>query len=120
MIFERYGKNDVLTRTKDICDSWLSDFLESFVFILILPNLESGPNSRIRAAFEAKLGARRGIVLEGAQAEQLLNLYSLYAFTDKLIIGSFDLPPGRRLRNLLQSGVATEEELIQDIILGAM
>ncbi|MDR2089459.1 MAG: hypothetical protein LBP73_08900 [Clostridiales Family XIII bacterium] len=49
-----------------------------------------------------------------------MELYSLYAFTDKLIVGSFDLPHGRKLRNLLDAGLATEEELINDVILGAM
>ncbi|MDR1132649.1 MAG: hypothetical protein LBL05_00715 [Synergistaceae bacterium] len=77
-------------------------------------------NSRIRAAFEVKLGERRGTVVEGRDAEDLFALYSLYAFTDKLVIGSFDLPHGRKLRNLLDSGVATEETLINDVILGAM
>jgi hypothetical protein len=39
----------------------------------------------------------------------MLLIYSLYAFTDKLIIGSFDLPHGRKLRNFLDSGIATED-----------
>jgi len=77
-------------------------------------------NAKMCAAFNAKLGDRRGMVIEGRQAERLLDLYSLYAFTDKLIIGSFDLPRGRKLRNLLDSGTATEDELINDVILGAM
>jgi hypothetical protein len=50
----------------------------------------------------------------------ILTLYSLYAFIDRLIIGSFDLPPGRKLRKLIDTGIATEEELIHDVILGAM
>ncbi|MDR3165269.1 MAG: hypothetical protein LBU13_06795 [Synergistaceae bacterium] len=47
-------------------------------------------------------------------------MYSLYEFSDKVIIGSFDEPHGRKLRNLLDSGIATEETLIDDVILGAM
>ena len=60
---------------------------------------------------------RKWMILEGKDAQEILALYSLYAFTDKLIIGSFDLPHGRKLRNLLDSGVATEDELINDVIL---
>ena len=85
-------------------------------FVLVMPL----KNDKIKSMFIAKLGYRRGVIIEGSQAEQLLKLYSLYSFTDKLIIGSFDFPYGRKLRNLLNSGVAAEEELISDVILGAM
>ena len=97
----------------------LRDEIANASFVLVLSTADA-LNSRIRAAFEAKLDGRRGAVVEGRNAEDLLALYSLYAFTDKLIIGSFDLPHGRKLRNLLDSGIATEEELINDVILGAM
>jgi hypothetical protein len=98
---------------------WLKDEIEDASFVLVLPSADALDTS-IRAAFEAKLGGRRGVVVEGRNAEGLLALYSLYAFTDKLIVGSFDLPHGRKLRNLLDSGVATEKTLIDDVILGAM
>ena len=94
--------------------------LDRFDYVLILPGMDEALNERISAAFTAKLGDCSGTVIEGLQADELLSLYSLYAFTDKLIIGSFDEPPGRKLRNLLDSGVATEEELIKDVILGAL
>jgi len=95
--------------------------IDSIDFILALyTGNEDGFSHRLRSAFTAKLGNRCGVIVEGEQAEQLLNLYSLYAFTDKLIIGSLDLPHGRKLRNLIDSGVATEVELINDVILGAM
>ena len=58
------------------------------------------------------------LLLSEELADSILGLYSLYAFTDKLIIGSFDLPHGRKLRNLLDSGIAAKEELIYDVILG--
>lgn len=93
--------------------------LDSYDFILIFPH-DNTLNNKIRSAFTAKLGSRRGIIIEGEPAEDLLTLYSLYEFTDRLIIGSFDLPHGRKLRNLLDSGVATEDELINNVILGAM
>jgi hypothetical protein len=89
-------------------------------YILLLPNGAPRLNDRLRAIFTAKLGDRRGIIIEGTQTDELLALYSFYAFTDKLIFGSFDLPQGRKLRNLLDSGIATEEELVRDVILGAM
>jgi hypothetical protein len=38
----------------------------------------------------------------------------------EIIIGSLDFPPGRKLRNLLYSGVATAAELINDVILGSV
>jgi hypothetical protein len=98
----------------------ITRLIENFDYVLVLPDGDSRVNNYIRSAFGAKLGNRCGVVVEGQEAEDLLALYSLYAFTDKLIIGSLDLPPGRRLRNLLQSGIATEEELIDDVILGAM
>jgi hypothetical protein len=89
-------------------------------YFLILPHDDKNLNSKLRVAFDAKLKGRRGVILQGEQANDLLALYSLYAFTDKLIIGSFDLPRGRKLRNLLDSGIATEEELINDVIFGGM
>jgi hypothetical protein len=100
---------------------WFGSSLDTREFVLILPGADRATNIRVRAAFAARLGRRRGIVIESEQAaNELLDLYSLYAFTDKLIIGSFDLPYGRKLRNLLDSGAATEEELINDVILGAL
>ena len=101
-------------------DFWTAQNMDAYDVILLLLGECNALNSHIRAAFEAKLDGRRGAVVEGRNAENLLALYSLYAFTDKLIIGSFDLPHGRKLRNLLDRGIATEEELINDVILGAM
>jgi len=50
-------------------------------------------------------------------AEGLITLYSMYEFTNRLVIASFDLPHGRKLQNLLDCRVATQEELIRDVIL---
>jgi len=96
-------------RLADVCD-----------YMLILPSNDERINALFNSLFTEKLSGCQGIIVENLQAEQIINLYSLYAFTDKLIIGSFDLPPGRKLRNLLESGIATEEELINDVILGVM
>ena len=100
--------------------SWFEDIQGKVDYILVLPHNTEYLNNLFRSAFESKLGARRAVVVEGEQAERLLEWYSLYAFTDKLIIGSFCLPNGRKLHNLLSSGIATEEELINDVILGGM
>jgi len=89
-------------------------------FILLLFDIDDNLYETINSAFESKLCSRKGIIIVGEQASQLLSLYSLYDFSDKIIIGSFDLPNGRKLRNLIESGIATEEELINDVILGAM
>ena len=99
---------------------WSVNDLDAVDYVLLLPHEDLRLNTALRADFAEKLGSRRGMVIDGERAESLLELYSLYEFTGKLIIGSFDLPYGRKLRNLLNSGVATEEELISDVILGAM
>lgn len=54
------------------------------------------------------------------EAEGLLILYSMYEFTDKLIFVSHDQPYGRKLYNLLETGIASEEELTDEIILEAL
>ena len=90
-------------------------------FVLLIPESDNMLLcDKIRSAFYEKLEGRQGIVIEGQRAAELLSLYSLYEFTDKLIIGSFDLPCGRKLSNLIKCGVSTEEELINDVILEAM
>ena len=99
---------------------WHDNGLGDFDRVLLLPHENRPLNMKIRSAFENKLNGRKGTVVEGEAARELVWLYSLYAFTDKLIIGSFDEPPGRKLRNLLTGGVATEDELINDAILEAM
>ncbi|CAM3691750.1 hypothetical protein COLU111180_03150 [Cohnella lubricantis] len=97
---------------------WNLHSLDEFDFVLLLPDSNGEWNNKVRTAFQAKSTGSRTVILEGKL--DLLTLYSLYEFTDKLIIGSLDLPHGRKLRNLLESGIATEEELINDVILGAL
>lgn len=99
---------------------WHANSLDDIDFVLVLPHDNEQMNNMLRKAFTEKLGKRTGAIVRGREARDIINLYSLYAFTDKLIIGSFDLPHGRKLRNLLDSGIATEEELISEVILGAM
>ena len=99
---------------------WRLNALSSYDFVLLLPHDDVRLNAIMRTAFNAKLHHKLGFVVESRQASSLLALYSLYAFTDKIIVGSFDLPFGRKLRNLLDCGIASEEELINDVILGCM
>ena len=94
--------------------------LNSLDYILLLPHDDKRFNASVRSAFTLKIGSRRGAVVEGRSALEIIALYSLYNFTNKIIIGSLDLPHGRKLRNLIESGIATEYELINDVILGAL
>jgi hypothetical protein len=111
---------DVAEVAREAAALWQAQGCGARDFVLLLPGGDAGLNDRIRAAVAVTLGGRRGAVVEGRDARDLLALYSLYAFTDKLIVGSFDLPHGRKLRNLLDSGTADEETLINDVILGVM
>lgn len=99
---------------------WQSNNLDSYEFVLLLPAGDAAFNERFQAVFEQKLNGRRGTVIEGEAAQELVQLYELYEFSGKIIIGSFDAPYGRKLRNLVESGVANEDMLINDVILGAL
>lgn len=99
---------------------WHDRKLDDYDFILILPNKDSKLNTRIRTAFEQKLNGRSGEVIEGTAARELVRLYELYEFSGKVIIGSFNEPYGRKLRNLIDCGIADEGVLINDVILGAL
>ena len=102
---------------KDYCSAFVNKIINDFDHILLLPHDDNRLNSLLAASFIAKIGDKQGVVIKGNSAKEIIKLYSLYAFTDKLIIGSFDLPYGRKLRNLLDSGIATEETLINNVIL---
>ncbi len=99
---------------------WLAQQLDGYDFVLLLPATDLKLNARIRAVFERKLDGRRGAVIEGEAARGLVRLYELYEYSGNVIIGSFDEPYGRKLRNLLDCGIANEETLINDVILGAL
>ena len=102
---------------------WHEKNLEEYDYILLLPDEDKAFSERVRAAFNVKLqrcSDISGISIDGDAAMQLVMLYSLYNFSNSVLIGSFDEPYGRKLRNLLDSGVATEDELINDVILGVM
>jgi len=91
---------------------WLANSLYDYDFILLLPQA----NAKIESAFTSKLNGRSGYVVTGEEAEQLVALYSLYEFSGNIIVGSFDAPYGRKLRNI----PADEDAIIDKIILGGM
>ena len=112
---------DTLCKQVDLYRSgWTSHKLDDYAFVLLLPTTDTEFNNRLRVAFERKLDGRSGAVIEGDAAHELMRLYELYEFSGKVIIGSFDKPYGRKLRNLLDCGIADEETLINDVILGAL
>ncbi len=120
---------------------WFENLLDEYDYILLLPENDERMNKIMCGAFERKLKViidanrdriPKAVVLSRALpetsmycaavtvseeiAEGLLSLYCMFEFTDKLIIGSFDLPYGRKLRNLLNSGITSETELINSVI----
>jgi hypothetical protein len=98
-----------------ICDN-----IYSFDFVLVLPESDANLNKKIETAFMSKLNGRKAHIARGEEANEILGLYSLYEFSNNIIIGSFDKPYGRKLQNMLDCKIASEEMLINDVILGAM
>lgn len=122
---------------------WLDHSLDKYDFVLLLPHTDNQLNATVLSSFRAKLqrmaeakdgNQPKAVVLSvslfsGSKyftfrqiseetAENLLTLYCMYEFTDKLIIGSFDLPYGRKANNLLDCGIASESELVDTVIYG--
>lgn len=97
---------------------WRDNNLDGYSHVLALPNPEDAFSRRLLNAFNTKQEAidGRAVVLQTG-VEELVALYSTYEFTDKLIIGSLDFPHGRKLRNLLNCGIATEDELIELLLM---
>lgn len=120
---------------------FLSNSLDEYDHVLLLPERDEKLNNIMCSAFERKLmviseansgRTPKAVVLTRTLPDEstyfdtrtvsdeiidsLLTLYGMYEFTDKLIIGSFDLPYGRKLRNLLNSEIASETELINTVL----
>ena len=93
---------------------WLENDLYAYDFVLLLPEM----NEKIKEKFLDKLKNRKGCIITGDEAKELVELYSLYEFSGNVIVGSFDEPYGRKLRNILK--IASEETIIDDILLGVM
>lgn len=101
---------------KAAVEYWKEKKLDRYEFVLLMIT----ENRMLRSMFIHKLHNRNGIIIDGKEAQQLLELYTLYEFSGKIIVGSLEKPFGRKLQNLLNCGIAMEEELINDVILGAM
>lgn len=101
---------------KAAVEYWKEKKLDRYEFVLLMVT----ENRMLRSMFIQKLRNRKGIIIEGKEAQLLLELYALYEFSGKIIVGSLEKPCGRKLQNLLYCGIASEEELINDVILGAM
>jgi hypothetical protein len=96
----------------------ISRLIDSYDYVLLLPDRSSESVRIVNAFHKMTTGLNIKVIEYDNDDLDLYTLFSLYEFTDKLIIGSFDFPPGRKLRNLLDSGIATEDKLINDLILG--
>ena len=115
---------------------WNSHALDGYQHILLLPHANEAFHALMLASFSNFLGRVaqknggapvRALVIAAQPAPQheryevmrvpgetidgILALYCMYEFTDTLIVGSFTLPHGRKLQNLLETGVSTEAEL---------
>lgn len=118
---------------------WLESSIEQYEFVLLLPHYNKSINESILNAFIKKLSdqplrgnPKKALVLSVGKIEKgplytnriitedlaasILTLYGMYAFTDKLIIGSMELPYGRKIKNLLDCGIGSEEGLLNSII----
>jgi hypothetical protein len=113
---------------------WLERRLDEYDIVLLLPHADAELNGFMLRALRARLGrgGLRAVVLAVAAVEEsplyetepisddisqcILTLYSMYAFTSRLIVGSFTQPSGRKLKNLLDSGVATALELADTVV----
>ena len=114
---------------------WLERRLDDYDVILLLPHRDADLNGLMLQGLQTRLersGTMRTVVLAVDSVEQnpryivemisddmaecIVTLYSMYAFTDRLIVGSFTLPPGRKLQNLLDSGVATASALADTVV----
>jgi hypothetical protein len=124
-------------RARQARDFWRARSLDDYDVVLLLLPMEEDVTAALLSALEEKLAGAtenggqppRALVLAAApvresglyssleislaEAENLLSLYCLYDFSDKFVVGSLDLPWGRKARNLLAGGVASGPDLIR-------
>jgi hypothetical protein len=102
---------------------WLSNALDGYKAVLLLPDPDSHLNALFISALSEKtknfavistidIDTRGGKLIKTTpeMIDSIISLYSLYRFTDRLIIASSSLPLGEKLQNLLQSGIITMRE----------
>jgi hypothetical protein len=103
--------------------SFTSDILKKYEAILIFPEPDSTLHAPLIAALSAKtlnfavlsatdvqIKAGKLIKTTPEMIDEIISLYSLYRFTDKLIIASFSLPYGQKLQNLYYNGFITIDD----------
>ena len=115
---------------------WRTHFLDRYDIVLLLLPMEDCLTAALLAALEEKIRRLERVVgkpsramvlaavparesahysvmpVSSGEADDLLSLYCMYDFSDKLVIGSLDFPWGRKARNLLDGEVVSGTELI--------
>lgn len=106
----------------------IADYLAACDKVLLLPERDTSWNAMLVRAFLAdcqcagercevwSLTALEDVpcrVLSEQEMRAVVRLYQMYAFTDKLVIGSLCVPCGRLWENLVSSGCIGREELAQ-------
>ncbi len=104
---------------------WKSLCLEEQEYVLLLPEKDEELNGICKKAFNDMLHKqnKKGRILSvqdktisANQAKELIQLYSMYRFTDRLIIGSKDKPYGRNIENLRLIKNMTLEKAIRAVL----
>jgi hypothetical protein len=126
--------DDCIKKACEARDYWLNNHLDEYDYILLFPQNDERLKSVLCDNFKAMLlyggtgeapkkalvlftgaplknGTYESRAISSETADDILCLYSMYEFTDKLIVGSFELPYGRKLFNFLNCGIASENEL---------
>lgn len=104
--------------------------LNQFDKILVLPEKGYRWNRYMTEEFARRRGNSRIVVwtadpaltgewiqhIQEQDMQQILELYQLYLFSDKLIIGTLDALSGRTWWNLVESGCMTEKQVIDGML----
>ncbi|MGD9559029.1 MAG: hypothetical protein AB7V55_00290 [Oscillospiraceae bacterium] len=111
---------------------WRQNALEAGGQVLLVPKADAELVPLLLRVLHARAGERVRLLsqlpleetafvaptrISQQDEDGLLALYTLYAFTQKLVVVSFRLPCGRKVHHLLQCGLATPEELIRTVLL---
>lgn len=103
---------------------WLKENFDKYDYVLVLPEDDNKLNNLILSVCN-ELNTENGIILAKTklnddvrvsseyEINSIIKLYELYEFTDKLIIGSFTKPKGRRSLNLLNIDDVTLKEIVE-------
>lgn len=139
----QYRVKDITKQLNKAKSFWLDNSMNQNDRILLLPHGNKRLNLELCEIFEEKLNESydmhnkdsvnyKAVVLSINMVktskfytvhiiseylmDSILTLFGMYKFTDKLIIGSLELPYGRKIRNLLTCDIGSEKELMESII----